>query len=822
MSVLMYLLKVILCSGILFGYYYLFLRNKRFHHYNRFYLLAVLGLSMVLPLIRIHVSEEDGMLQQVAYRSVKVVTLQAQPVTADAAAVATPSNPFTLTHLLWVVYGMGVLFLLAGLARSLRYIQKLSVKYPYEMIEQLKLFQTNEPGTPFSFFRSIYWNEELNFNSVKGQQIFRHELFHVQQRHSADTIAAELITMIGWFNPFFYLIKRELKAIHEFLADQYAASGSNRYQYAELLVQQVMDSRSPSITHPFFQNQLKRRIAMIMQHNQSKYGYWSRVMVLPISVFLFFSVSLYAQEREAEQQAAATSNTVATMDRGTISASLEIMNKLTPEQLQSMRSQEDTAEIMALVRERERQQNPRETAIVKEVQQMPVYQLLRQAAGDELDQQLFSQWWVIEVLKRNIAQQLYANRPDIHQLMIHDLNSGIANLKALIIQKSNLLQDAGYKSKLARDTEEVLLAEYLKSAGGDQTPITQQAAGTKPQRWALSVNTDTVVPQRKVDNVRFHTIDVMYDKVDTTRSVNFFTIKDKNYVHADTVNFRFSAVNHRKMNYTDSSKVLHLSYDQNYRSKDDVHRFTIKNDTVYQFEAVQQESVVTKLQRFFNKNYRYPVDFLNNHGEGSVYYSFTLDEQGNLKDLEVYNSAPKASPIYEIVIVGYSSKDAAKTLSPEEKHQFMKGEVDRVAAKNTSVSGNPKSTRYYFKATWKVQKEVTASKPITSKTSDLEKTYVKVDIIPAYTGGANAWKKYLANNLQYPAQAKTKKVEGMVLVQFVVKKEGGIDDLQASGPDELKAEAYRLVLNSAANWKPAVQNGQAVRAYMKQPIIFKL
>ena len=79
MSVLLYLLKVILCSGILFGYYYLFLRNKRFHHYNRFYLLAALGLSMVLPLIRIHVSEDDGMLQQVAYRSVKVVTLQAQP-----------------------------------------------------------------------------------------------------------------------------------------------------------------------------------------------------------------------------------------------------------------------------------------------------------------------------------------------------------------------------------------------------------------------------------------------------------------------------------------------------------------------------------------------------------------------------------------------------------------------------------------------------------------------------------------------------------------------------------------------------------------------
>ena len=49
-----YMLKVIICSGILVGYYWFFLRNKIFHRYNRFYLLAAMSLSLLLPLLKIN------------------------------------------------------------------------------------------------------------------------------------------------------------------------------------------------------------------------------------------------------------------------------------------------------------------------------------------------------------------------------------------------------------------------------------------------------------------------------------------------------------------------------------------------------------------------------------------------------------------------------------------------------------------------------------------------------------------------------------------------------------------------------------------------
>ena len=76
MTFLLYLGKVMLCSGILLGYYWLFLRNKRFHHYNRFFLQATLLLSVVLPFFRIPVlNKPQGAVNQAVYQTINVLTV---------------------------------------------------------------------------------------------------------------------------------------------------------------------------------------------------------------------------------------------------------------------------------------------------------------------------------------------------------------------------------------------------------------------------------------------------------------------------------------------------------------------------------------------------------------------------------------------------------------------------------------------------------------------------------------------------------------------------------------------------------------------------
>ena len=305
MNLILFVAKIFLCSGILFTYYWFFLRNKKFHHYNRFYLLAIVIISLVFPFIEIPLSEETQTVYPGMHQAIDFISVNnwEENLEAGSTNVGDTNEPILTTrNLSLFVYALGLLLLFVLLFKSLTYIIHIRHKYPSESIGDLRLYNTIEPGTPFSFFKSIFWNHQISFNSKEGQQIFRHELFHVRQHHSSDSLFMELVCIICWFNPFFHLIRKELKAIHEFLADQYAISDNDRYAYAELLVMESIRQKKISIVHPFFQNNIKRRIAMITKFQKTRYGYWSRVMALPILILLFCMIVLRAQQNSSAQQ----------------------------------------------------------------------------------------------------------------------------------------------------------------------------------------------------------------------------------------------------------------------------------------------------------------------------------------------------------------------------------------------------------------------------------------------------------------------------------------------------------------------------------------
>jgi protein TonB len=105
---------------------------------------------------------------------------------------------------------------------------------------------------------------------------------------------------------------------------------------------------------------------------------------------------------------------------------------------------------------------------------------------------------------------------------------------------------------------------------------------------------------------------------------------------------------------------------------------------------------------------------------------------------------------------------------------------------------------------------------------DWDKTFTKVEIESEYPGGAAAWQRYLNRNLRYPQEAIDNEVQGAVVVQFIVDREGNVSDVEAiSGPQELRSEAVRVIKKSG-KWTPAVQNGRQVKSYKKQPIVFRL
>ncbi|MDI3320467.1 energy transducer TonB [Pinibacter soli] len=92
----------------------------------------------------------------------------------------------------------------------------------------------------------------------------------------------------------------------------------------------------------------------------------------------------------------------------------------------------------------------------------------------------------------------------------------------------------------------------------------------------------------------------------------------------------------------------------------------------------------------------------------------------------------------------------------------------------------------------------------------------------SFPGGVPAWNKFLAHNLVYPDKAVRKRVDGTVVVQFIVDKDGSIYDIQAiSGPKLLQDAAMDVIRNSP-KWKPAIVKSVKLKSYKKQPITFKI
>lgn len=301
MTLFIFFTKVFVCSAVFFGYYFFFLRNKQFHQYNRYYLLIGAALSFLLPLVHIPVLLTGQESNHVLIKTLNVITVSSW----EDEFVVTPHKSMlfvllTFKNVALAIYLTGFVILTAHVVKSILYIKKLSRTYRAEQIDTVTFYNTREPGTPFSFFNAVFWNERILISSEKGQQILRHEIFHIRAKHSYDILFMKAVTIVFWFNPFCYLFMKELKAIHEFSADEYASSTADRYDYAELLVTEAINNKKAFLSNQFFHNQIKRRINMLIKHNTSGFSYLRRIMALPLLLILFCAFALKCSKKQTD------------------------------------------------------------------------------------------------------------------------------------------------------------------------------------------------------------------------------------------------------------------------------------------------------------------------------------------------------------------------------------------------------------------------------------------------------------------------------------------------------------------------------------------
>lgn len=297
-SILLYLFQTILISGLFVGYYWGALRNKKFHYYNRFYLLSASVISLIAPFLNF---DWFSIEEPVLYGSYEVL----QFVLPLARSTSTSTNDFMwmdFTLIISLIVTMALLIILFIQIMKIQILKKKSVVTPMDGFD---FINTKEENAPFSFLNNLFWKEAISLQDEGGQQIFKHEITHIQQKHTWDRIYCQIVASIFWVNPFNWIIQKELITIHEFIADEEAIGNADVAAFAKMLLQTHYGNHFLNPTHQFFYSSIKRRIIMLTTSKNIKYSYARRLMVLPILVISvgLVSIKVNATERIANKVA---------------------------------------------------------------------------------------------------------------------------------------------------------------------------------------------------------------------------------------------------------------------------------------------------------------------------------------------------------------------------------------------------------------------------------------------------------------------------------------------------------------------------------------
>lgn len=225
-----YLLKVNVAFVLFYAFYRLFFYKDTFFKLRRAILLAFFGLALFYPLLNI----QDWVRQQEPIADVIYMYSAMLPeATAKADAAASVDWYGWLLGSLGFIYWGIVAFLCGRFLVQLSSILWLAHTSERVVIHETPVYALRKAAGPFSFFRMVFLHPESH-SDKETDEILTHECTHVSQWHSIDVILSEMICMACWFNPFVWLLKREVRHNLEYLADNTVIQSgydSKSYQY---------------------------------------------------------------------------------------------------------------------------------------------------------------------------------------------------------------------------------------------------------------------------------------------------------------------------------------------------------------------------------------------------------------------------------------------------------------------------------------------------------------------------------------------------------------------------------------------------------------
>mgnify|MGYP006375850559 FL=1 len=778
LAIAYYILKVIICSGILFGYYSLALHNKIFHRWNRFYLLSAVVISLSFPLIKINIwhtpAEDDGQI----IRLLNVVTTGDEYVYE-----ASSSGSFHLSgeQVAMVVYAGISLALIIILFQALIKLSRLARRNPLQKIQHINLVQTEAKGTPFSFFRYIFWNRNIDMHSDAGKKIFIHEMVHVTEKHSADKLFMHIVLIFFWCNPFFWLIRREMNMIHEFIADSKAIEDNDTAAFAAMILHAAYPQQAFGLTSSFFSSSIKRRLLMLTKMQNPSVHYISRLLALPLLTFIFvaFTVKtkqLLPNQNDVQNIKLETPVTVVIDaghggdDGGAISKDGIREKDITlslSKKIKALNSNKDVKII--LTRDKDITQPVRDKVDFA-VQQKPdlfislhvgwanLKESDKNTSGFEiyLSQNQTAYTKQAQLLGSLVAGEIestYGKTPQMKQRA----GKGLWVLDAPSVNYPSLLIECGYMSNrndLAFITNE-----------GNQEKIARDILNAI-ERFAKASEEGTVSLQADVNRL-YISVSFTWQN-DISENNDKVSVKQNLYTGTDTL-----PANIKSVDITKDNQVI-IIYKNN------------KAEKITKAEAIKRGVVPVAKNDLVEAPVRTPAIFASSR-DSVLYFVDGVEISG----------------------------DSIKMIVPGEIYS-----IDVLKGESAEAKYGKRGKNGVIKITMKDKRSAVANSPQPGN----DKVFQKVETEAKFPGGDPAWAKFISGAISKVIDSlQDEGKTGTCVVQFIVDTKGNLSEVEAvTMPGTLLSRTVVDALKNGPKWIPAMQKGHKVTAYRRQPVTFQI
>lgn len=290
-----YLLKVNIALILLYGFYRLMTSRDTFFALRRATLWTIYLISLTIPLLNIEYWIKD---------SDTTVSMANSYATSILPTMMTYANAPSITwkEFLLYVYIAVVTIMLLNFIFQLGTIVYMAYKHKKIRINGTMLHILKSKDGPFSFFKWIFVNTE-GLCEDELNEIIIHERTHVNQWHSFDSIMSELFCIFCWFNPFAWLMKRDVRINLEFLADESVlAEGNARKAYQYHLLGLAYHSSKTNIANNFNVLPLKKRIKMMNKRRTKEIVKTKYLLFAPLAAALLIVSNIDSVARSLSEK----------------------------------------------------------------------------------------------------------------------------------------------------------------------------------------------------------------------------------------------------------------------------------------------------------------------------------------------------------------------------------------------------------------------------------------------------------------------------------------------------------------------------------------